>query len=49
LRADGGIGRDIVIVGVGNRMEIWSRESWERYDAELSDERIRQLAMESGL
>ena len=26
--------KDIVIIGVGTRIEIWSKESWERYSKE---------------
>ena len=28
LREFAGIGKDAVMVGVGNRIEIWSKESW---------------------
>jgi MraZ protein len=31
LRREVGIGREAVIVGVRNRMEIWDGEEWDRY------------------
>lgn len=38
LRDYAKLDKDIVIVGVSNRIEIWSREVWEKYscEAELS-------------
>jgi MraZ protein len=32
LRARAGIGRDAVVLGVGDHMEIWERETYERYE-----------------
>lgn len=34
LRAYAGLQKDTVIVGVGNRAEIWSFEAWQRFDEE---------------
>ncbi len=31
LRAHAGLEKDITIVGVGNRVEVWSRDKWEKY------------------
>ena len=31
LKDYAGIKRDVVIIGVSNRIEIWSRESWQQY------------------
>jgi MraZ protein len=33
LRAAASITRDVVMVGVGDRAEIWQREAWEAYEA----------------
>jgi MraZ protein len=33
LRETVGIGRDVVVLGVRDRMEIWDRETYERYEA----------------
>lgn len=34
LRAGAGLEKDVVIVGVGDRAEIWSRQTWTPYEAE---------------
>ncbi|MEW6088234.1 MAG: division/cell wall cluster transcriptional repressor MraZ [bacterium] len=34
LRQYAGINRDVVVIGVGNRIEIWSKENWEKYLSE---------------
>jgi len=33
LRSKAGIGREIVVLGVRDRMEIWDRKDWDRYEA----------------
>jgi MraZ protein len=35
LREKIGLGRDVAVVGVSDRLEIWAREAWERYVAAL--------------
>jgi len=44
LREHAHIDRDVVIIGVSNRAEIWSRELWDKYseDAALSYEDIAE-------
>ena len=32
LRSRAGINREVVVIGVLDRMEIWDRAAWERYD-----------------
>lgn len=32
LRASAGIGREAVVLGVRDRMEIWDRAMWDRYE-----------------
>ena len=34
LRAYAGLGRDLTVIGVGTRVEIWDPEVWEAYLAE---------------
>ncbi len=34
LRQFAGLEKDVVLVGVGSRIEIWSRENWENMDAD---------------
>jgi MraZ protein len=31
LRAYAGLGRDLAVVGMGNRVEIWDAQAWSRY------------------
>ena len=37
LKDFAGIKRDVVIVGVSNRIEIWAKEPWERYYREAKE------------
>jgi MraZ protein len=32
LRNQVGLGREVVVVGVSERLEIWSSEAWDRYE-----------------
>jgi DNA-binding transcriptional regulator/RsmH inhibitor MraZ len=32
LRSEVGIGKDVVVLGVSDRMEIWDRAAHERYE-----------------
>ncbi len=36
LRKDADLQKETVIIGVGNRIEIWDKENWECADAEAS-------------
>ena len=41
LREFAGIERDVMIIGVSDRIEIWSKEKWDEYSkAEYSDDAI---------
>ena len=40
---------DVVIVGTGIRIEIWSGDSWERYNDALTAEMITESARELGI
>ena len=40
---------DVVIVGTGSRIEIWSRASWDRYNDDLTDSMITESAREVGI
>ncbi|MBO5282241.1 MAG: division/cell wall cluster transcriptional repressor MraZ [Lachnospiraceae bacterium] len=46
LREFAGLEKDVVLVGVGSRIEIWSRENWENMDADSNMDDIA-AAMES--
>lgn len=51
LREFAKIHKEVVVIGVSTRIEIWSREEWESYrnDAELSYEQIAEKMVELGL
>lgn len=36
LREHAHIGKDVVVIGVSNRAEIWSQEEWEAYSKEAA-------------
>ena len=35
LAASAGLGRDVVIAGVGDRLEIWNRDAWRKHLQEI--------------
>lgn len=35
-------GDDVAIIGLGNRVEIWSRRRWDTVSSQVTSERIRQ-------
>jgi transcriptional regulator MraZ len=41
-----GLGRDVVLVGARNRLEVWDREAWKREDAVLSNA-VREIGPRS--
>jgi MraZ protein len=49
LREFAGIQHEVMVVGIGSRIEIWSRERWDAYEARLNDELIAELARSAGL
>lgn len=51
LRDHAGIDKDVVIIGVSTRVEIWSVENWENYneDNDLSYEDIAETMQELGI
>lgn len=40
---------EAVIIGIGNRIEIWSRERWDKLEEELTPEAIAKAAEQLGL
>ncbi|MCL2482865.1 MAG: division/cell wall cluster transcriptional repressor MraZ [Propionibacteriaceae bacterium] len=36
-RAWAGLDRDVIVIGAGNRLEVWNPERWEAYSATLDD------------
>ena len=43
LREAAGIEKDVILVGVGSRIEVWSREAWEE---NMSSDEINEIAEE---
>jgi division/cell wall cluster transcriptional repressor MraZ len=37
LKRHAGIDKDVVLVGVRDRAEIWSKEAWDKYEASHGD------------
>ena len=49
LREYAGIDRETMIVGAGNRIEIWSKPRWDELTNSLTDELISESAREVGI
>ena len=49
LRQFAGIEHEVMVVGIGPRVEIWSKASWDRYEAQVSDELLEEYARKAGL
>lgn len=43
LREYAGLEKDVMVVGTGDRCEIWSKDEWERASGSISAESIREL------
>ena len=42
LRTAANLDKDAVIIGVGTRLEIWNKETWEKCDEEISADDIEE-------
>ncbi len=51
LREYAGLSKDVVIIGVSTRVELWSKEIWEKYvsEAESSFETIAEKIVDLGI
>lgn len=49
LRDYAGIDKEVMIIGAGNRIEIWSKSSWDVHTGSMNDDLIRASAKEIGL
>ena len=51
LRAHCKLEKDAIVIGVSNRVEIWSKEEWDEYNADddLSYEKIAEKMVELGI
>lgn len=49
LREYAGLKTDVVIVGVGERAEIWDKEKWDALNGAMNRQNLVDVAMELGL
>ena len=42
LRTAANLEKDAIIIGVGTRIEIWNKETWEKCDKEISADEIAE-------
>lgn len=49
LREYASIEKEVMIVGAGNRIEIWSKPRWDEITDDVSDDLIRESAREIGV
>lgn len=51
LRSHAKIDKDVIVIGVSTRVEIWAKEVWEHYseEAELDYEKIAENIVELGI
>ena len=49
LRIAANLDKDAVIIGVGTRLEIWNKETWEKCDEEISADEIAENMANLGI
>lgn len=49
LRAYAGIEHEVILVGIGSKIELWAAERWAAYEQQISDELIEEYASGAGL
>jgi MraZ protein len=49
LRDHAGITGEILIIGACAKIEIWSKERWETFNASITDEQLEELGRSAGL
>ena len=42
MRLAAGLEKEAVIIGVGTRLEIWNKQTWEKCDEDISADEIAQ-------
>lgn len=47
LKTYAGLGKNVMVVGAGNRLEIWSQEKWEHYK-ERTEKEVGEMAEKLG-
>jgi MraZ protein len=49
LRDHAGLTKDILVIGACNKIEIWSKERWDAFNATVTDEKLEELGRAAGL
>jgi MraZ protein len=49
LRDYAGIQHEVMVVGIGPKIELWSAAKWQEYERQVSDELIEEYARSVGL
>jgi len=49
LREYAGLNKDVVVVGIQNRAEIWDSDAWKQYNSDLSSDDIAELMEDLGV
>mgnify|MGYP002617344470 FL=1 len=49
LRTAANLEKDAIIIGVGTRIEIWNKETWEKCDEEISADEIAENMANLGI
>ena len=49
LRISANMEKDAIIIGVGTRIEIWNKETWEKCDEEISADEIAENMANLGI
>ncbi len=49
LRIAGNLEKEAIIIGVGTRLEIWNKETWEKCDQEISADEIAENMANLGI
>jgi len=49
LRISADLEKDAIIIGVGTRIEIWNKETWEKCDEEISADEIAENMANLGI
>ena len=49
LRTAANLEKDAIIIGVGTRLEIWNKETWEKCDEEISPDEIAENMANLGI
>jgi MraZ protein len=49
LRSEAAIEKEVVVIGVGNRIEIWNRDNWENASEDIDAEEIAEKMGQLGI